>query len=210
MSELELFDFLVIAILVGLWWHFYAAAHPPPGAEKPFASLAMPGGIGAAAERRSGQRPAPAGLEQTLRRIAESGGLQDVATFSAFAAQAYERIVGAFARHDLRRVENLLTPAIRSDFENFLSARAARGETASLTFIGLAAADPIAAGIDDGIAWIDMRIAAEIVSVSRDAAGRVIAGHPDRVVLSTEIWTFERPMEGTGRAWRLAATDADG
>jgi predicted lipid-binding transport protein (Tim44 family) len=208
MSELELFDYLAIAIIVALWWRFYDAAHPPGAHDKTLASLAMSGMIMPGAERRDNPPPAPPAVQETLRRIADAGGMHDTASFLAFVAASYETIVGAFAQSDLRNVTGLLTPAIRTDFEAFLTARRERGETCVLTFIGLEGADIVAAGIEDDTAWIDVRMAADLVSVSRDAEGRVIAGHADRVVTSAEIWTFERPLQRSGPAWRLAATNA--
>ena len=117
-------------------------------------------------------------------------------------------MVVAFADGDLAPVAHLLTPAVQSDFAAAIAARAARGETEELTFIGFDAVEIVAAELAQR-ASVDVRIGAELVSVTHDRAGARVAGRTDRVVHVAEVWTFERDMKDRHAPWLLAATDVD-
>jgi predicted lipid-binding transport protein (Tim44 family) len=208
LDALALVNIVFIVVLAGLWWSFYDAAHQPPKEEAdPLRSLAMPGvflGLATTAE----EAPEPAGLAEALARIARSGGFADSAAFLERVREAYEAVVVAFANGDLAPVAHLLTPAVQSDFAAAIAARAARGETEELTFIGFDAVEIVAAELAQR-ASVDVRIGAELVSVTRDRDGARIAGRADRVVHVAEVWTFERDMKDRQAPWLLAATDAD-
>jgi len=208
LDALALINIVFIVVLAGLWWSFYDAAHQPPKEEAdPLRSLAMPGvflGLATAAD----EAPEREGLDQVLARIARGGGYEDVPAFLARVREAYEAVVVAFARGELAPVAHLLTPEVRDDFAGAIAAREARGETEELTFIGFDAVEVVAAELAQR-ASIDVRIGAELVSVTRDRAGVRLAGRPDRVVHVAEVWTFERDMRDRQAPWLLAATDAD-
>ena len=59
------------------------------------------------------------------------------------------------------------------------------------------------------MAEVTMRFDAEIVSATRDAEGRVIAGDPNRSVETHDIWTFSRHVKSPDPAWLLIATDEE-
>ena len=143
-----------------------------------------------------------------LERIRLAGGYPDLAAFLAGASLAYEQIVGAFADGELQPVVGLLGPAVRQAFTEAIAERRSRGETLSATVIGLKA-EPVAAGLDSGTAWIEVRFATEMVSATVDREGRVLAGDPRRVVELSEAWTFARDVRSTDPNWMLVATDED-
>ncbi len=209
MDALALINIVFIVVLAGLWWSFYDAAHQPPEEESdPLRSLAMPGvflGLASGVD----EPPGPEGLDRVLARIAGRGGFQDVAGFLARVREAYEAVVVAFAKGELEPVGHLLTAEVRDDFAAAIAARRARGETEELTFIGFDAVEIVAAELAQR-ASIDVRIGAELVAVTRDGDGAVLAGRADRVVHVAEIWTFERDVKDRQAPWRLAATEADG
>lgn len=211
MDALGLLNFLnviFVIVLLAVWWGFYDAAHPPPDADRErFPTFAMAGML------FGGVPPVPAStvpeaLDHVLIRIASAGGYAGVPDFINGAKQAYELIVPAVARGDLASVGNLLSDEVARDFQAYVDARDQRGETETLTFIGFSGADVIAASFD-GVASLDVRFAADIVSVIRDRDGQVIEGRPDRVIPVAEVWTFERDLKTPKSRWLLAATDAD-
>ncbi|GEM_PF-3444358 len=209
MDALALINIVFIVVLAGLWWSFYDAAHQPHDEEAdPLRSLAMPGVFLGGLAAGSDEAPERDGLDHVLRRIASRGGYGDVGSFLARVRQAYEEIVCAFAGGELDTVGHLLTDGVRADFARAIAERAARGETEELTFIGFDAVEIVEAQLEQR-ASIDVRIGAELVSVTRDRHGAIVAGRSDRVVHVAEIWTFERDMKDARAPWLLAATDAD-
>jgi signal recognition particle GTPase len=47
-----------------------------------------------------------------------------------------------------------------------------------------------------------------LVSVTRDRAGAVIDGNPDKVTDVTDVWTFARDVTSRDPNWKLVATEA--
>ena len=211
MDQFGILDVLMVTAAIVLSRRIYYAAHPPPAdadEQRPKA-LAIAGTV-------SPERSAPAAvatestpLDEMLRRIGRSGAFADAASFLEGAKLAYEMIVKAFAYGNIEEHAHLLTDDVREAFANAIADRKAKGETESLTFIGLRAAEIVDAGLEGGRAWIEVRFVAEVVSVTYDADGRVIGGAPGRVVDIAELWTFERELRAAGPDWLLAATDAD-
>ena len=210
MDALDLLSFLnviFVIVLIAVWWGYDAAHLPPDADQEHLPSLAMPGML------FGGVPPVPSStvpdaLDQVLIRIASAGGYAAVPDFIKGAKQAYELIVPAVARGDLASIGNLLSDEVARDFRAYVDARDQRGETEMLTFIGFSGADVIAASFDD-VASLDVRFAADIVSVTRDRDSQIIEGSPDRVIRVAEIWTFERDLKTPKSRWLLAATDGD-
>ena len=208
MDVLALLNLVFIILLVALWWGLYDAAHPPSDREQdPFSSFAM-SGILVGGVPLAPRGTVPEALDTVLGRIGRAGGYAAVPDFLAGARQAYELIVPAVARGDIDGVAYLLTDDVARDFRAFVEARRERGETETLTFIGFDGADVIGASFEN-LASLDVRFAAEIVSVTRDREGRIIEGSANRVIRVAEIWTFERDVKSPRSRWLLAATDAD-
>ena len=53
-----------------------------------------------------------------------------------------------------------------------------------------------------------MRFQSQLVSVTRDQAGAVIDGSPDKVTDVTDVWTFARDAASRDPNWKLVATEA--
>ena len=144
-----------------------------------------------------------------LKRIAAACRYTGIETFTDGARSVYETLVGAFAAGNITSCADLLSPALREGFTTVIAERLARGETVETMFIGFRSVTIEDAGRDQGYAWIDVRFVAELVSVTRDRDGQVIAGCADRVAVTSEIWTFERDLRAGDQTWLLVATDDD-
>lgn len=209
MNELSILDYLLIAFSIAVSWRVYANVHPPAAEGDPLAPQPAPSSGGSPA---SGPTPGADGdtpLATTLKRIAAACRYPSIDTFLDGARRAYEMIVGAFAAGNMEPCADLLSPVLRESFANTLAERAARGETAETMFIGFRSVTIEDAGRDQGYAWIDVRFVAELVSVTRDRQGRVVSGSPDRVAVTSEVWTFERDLKVGQPGWVLVATDDD-
>jgi predicted lipid-binding transport protein (Tim44 family) len=151
----------------------------------------------------------PTPLAETLRRICRAVGYDDIADFVAGAKLTYELVLNAFAAGDLRDCRPLLAPDVRDTLTAAIAEREAKGDTVTTTFIGFRSADIVDAGLAGGIAWIEVRFVAEMVSVTRGRDGKVTAGHPNRVDEIAQRWTFEKELRSGRREWLLVATEAE-
>ncbi len=208
MSALFLFDYLMTLAVVALSWGIYHAAQPPPAnADRKRDLLAM-SATAAGSWAEPAAAPAETQLAETLQKIRRRGGYPSPEAFIEGAKQAYESIIKAYASGNLAEVALLLSDEVRTVFADAIAERNARGETVSLLFIGFRSVEITDADLDNGLAWIELRFVAELVTATRDREGRVIAGHPAMVVDIAETWTFERHLSAASPKWILAGTDA--
>lgn len=136
----------------------------------------------------------------------------DPDTFIRGAKQAYEMIVTAFAEGNRKLLRDLLDRPVYDGFTRAISEREARGEQLDQSFVGIEKADILESEVKSGIASITVRFVSELISATRDKAGAIINGDPQRIKEVTDIWTFSRDIS-TARArsnpnWRLIATQS--
>jgi len=136
----------------------------------------------------------------------------DPDTFIRGAKQAYEMIVTAFAEGNRKLLRDLLSRDVYDGFTRAISEREARGEQVDQSFVGIEKADILESEVKGGIASITVRFVSELISATRDKAGAIISGDPQRIKEVTDIWTFSRDVStAKSRAnpnWRLIATQS--
>jgi predicted lipid-binding transport protein (Tim44 family) len=148
--------------------------------------------------------PVAAGLDA----VANEDPSFDVKSFLAGARGAYEMIVTAFAEGDTRALRDLLSREVYEGFETAIREREGRGETAETRFVSIDKADLIGAELRGPTAQVTVRFVSQLVSVTRDRAGAVIEGSPDKVTDVTDVWTFARDVTSRNPNWKLVATEA--
>lgn len=147
-----------------------------------------------------------------LIEIARLDPAFDPETFIRGAKQAYEMIVTAFAEGNRKLLRDLLSRDVYDGFTRAISEREARGEQLDQSFVGIEKADILESEVKSGIASITVRFVSELISATRDKAGAIINGDPQRIKEVTDIWTFSRdvssPKTRTNPNWRLIATQS--
>ncbi len=126
--------------------------------------------------------------------------------FLAGAGSAYEMIVTAFAEGDRKTLRNLLSRDVFEDFARAINDRESRGETMTSHFVGIDKAQITDAEMEGREARVTVRFVSQIVSVTRDRDGEVVAGDPKRVDETTDIWTFARDTNSRDPNWKLVET----
>jgi predicted lipid-binding transport protein (Tim44 family) len=132
----------------------------------------------------------------------------DAKHFLTGARAAYEMIVTAYAQGDRRNLKNLLSREVYDGFEAAIKERESRGESAETRFVSIDRADITAAEVKGRTAQVTVRFVSQLVSVTRDRAGNVIDGNPDKVTDVTDVWTFARDLSSRDPNWKLVATEA--
>jgi predicted lipid-binding transport protein (Tim44 family) len=204
-------DILLTTAAVIFSLRLFHQAHHPPAAlnETSVAPLEHAAGLGNGPIPRLPATPGSTPLAETLRRICRAVGYGSIDEFTAGAKLTYELVLNAFAAGDLRDCHHLLGQDVRDALAAAIAERQATGDTVSTMFIGFRSADVVDAGLAGGIAWIEVRFVAEMVSVTRDRDGKVTAGHPNRVDQIAQRWTFEKELRSGRREWLLVATEAE-
>ncbi len=147
-----------------------------------------------------------------LIEIARLDPAFDPDTFIRGAKQAYEMIVTAFAEGNRKLLRDLLDRPVYEGFTRAISERETRGEQVDQSFVGIEKADILESEVKSGKASITVRFVSELISATRDKAGAIIGGDPQKIKEVTDIWTFSRDIS-TAKArsnpnWLLIATQS--
>lgn len=129
--------------------------------------------------------------------------------FVSGARAAYEMIVTGFAQGDRATLKPLLAKDVFDSFEAAIQEREERRETVETTFVGIDDVAVESAELDGDTALITLRLDSEIISVTRDEEGRVVAGDAAEVQDLRDIWTFARSVSDRDPNWKLVATTAE-
>ena len=148
--------------------------------------------------------PVAKGLDEIAR--AESGF--DARGFVEGAKSAYEMIVMAFAQGDVATLKTLLAKDVFDGFERAIKDREARKEKVETTFVSIDKAEIVAAEARGRMGQLTLRFVSKLITVTRDAAGKVVDGDPEAVVDMTDVWTFARTLGARDPNWQLVATEA--
>jgi predicted lipid-binding transport protein (Tim44 family) len=117
-------------------------------------------------------------------------------------------IVTAFATGDRKSLKNLLSREVYDGFETAIRDRESKGETIENKFVSLDNADIIGAELRGNTAQVTVQFVSQLISATRDKAGNVIDGSPDKVTEVTDVWTFARDVSSRDPNWKLVATEA--
>ena len=160
-----------------------------------------------AVERWKGIAPADSAVAKGLDAIFEQDNTFDAKHFLDGARGAYEMIATAYAEGDRRTLKNLLAKDVYDGFESVIREREQRGEVAETRFVSIDSTDLIGAELRGKTAQVTLRFVSKLVSVTRDKAGEVIDGNPEKITDVTDIWTFAREVTSRDPNWKLVATE---
>jgi predicted lipid-binding transport protein (Tim44 family) len=132
----------------------------------------------------------------------------DAQQFIGGARSAYEMIVGAFAAGDRRTLKGLLSREVYDGFEAAIREREAKGETTETRFVSLDTTEIKGAELRGNTAQVTIRFVSQLITATRDRAGTVIDGNPEKVSEVTDVWTFARDVTSRDPNWKLVATEA--
>jgi len=145
-------------------------------------------------------------LETILQSVVQADRGFNLAHFATGAQDAFVMIVEAFASADRELLKSLLSPDLYAAFEGAIKTRENEGQTMSTEIHAIRKTEISDVRIKDKMAYLTLRLVADETSVIRDRDGAVISGHPDRVSVTIDIWTFGRDMRSKDPTWFLFAT----
>jgi predicted lipid-binding transport protein (Tim44 family) len=199
-------------------------ADPYAGRERPGTVPNGDGKVVALPTRQSEPAPAPVALTPAERwkGIAEAGspvsaGLDailerdtgfDARHFVAGARAAYEMVVMAFAEGDRKTLKSMLSKEVFDGFDGVIRDRESRNEQVETKFVSIDKADIVGAEMKGPMAQLTLRFVSQLISATRDKAGTVVDGNPEKVTSITDVWTFARDVTSRDPNWKLVATEA--
>jgi predicted lipid-binding transport protein (Tim44 family) len=155
--------------------------------------------------------PADAGSELAggVRQIRAADPSFEIKGFLNGARTAYDMVLSSFASGDTDTLRALLDDDVYDKFRRAIADRDAKKQTLETTLVALKGADAVEAKATGRAAEVTVKFTAEIVNVTRDAAGEVIAGDPRKVQNVTDYWTFARDTRADDPNWKLVATRSE-
>lgn len=145
-------------------------------------------------------------VETGLAEIAAADPTFELNSFVSGARMAFEMIVTAYNRGDLATLKPLLSPKLYNDFAAGIRAREAAGHKSEVIIHRISAARVAEAHLGGTMAYVTVDFDVEETTVTRDAAGQVIDGNPDRIFSVEDIWTFTRDIRARDPNWTLIET----
>jgi predicted lipid-binding transport protein (Tim44 family) len=171
-------------------------------------AAAKPVDMGEPVERWKDIAEAGSAVARGLDAIAREDKDFDAKHFVTGARAAYEMIVLAYAQGDRRTLKNLLSRDVYEGFETAIREREGRGDSVDTRFVSIDKSDITGAELRGRTAQVTVRFISQLISVTRDKAGSVIDGNPDKVTDVTDVWTFARDLTSRDPNWKLVATEA--
>lgn len=172
-------------------------AVPAPGVEP----IASP-------DRWKALAPAGSALAGGFDAIAAQDAAFDPQHFISGARGAYEMIVLAFANGDRRALRDLLSSEVYESFDSVIKDREKHEQKTETRFVSIDKADLVGAEVRDRSAQLTVKFVSQMISVTRDKAGAVVDGNPEKVTDITDVWTFARDIASRDPNWKLVHTES--
>ena len=129
---------------------------------------------------------------------------KDKKEFLRGAEIAYESILTSFANGDLIKLKNLLSSNMFTNFSDAIKSRNKEGVISEFTFIGVKESSVEKyEKIKDNL-FATVKFVAEVISVKKDKANKIIEGNPDKIKFVTDNWKFTRNIKQKDPNWYLS------
>ena len=145
-------------------------------------------------------------VAQGLDGVAAQDFSFDPRHFLSGARGAYEMIVMAFANGDRRALRDLLSSEVYDSFDAAIKQRERQEQKTETRFVSIDKAAIVGAEARDRTAQLTVRFVSQMISVTRDKAGTIVDGNPDKVADITDVWTFARDITSRDPNWKLVGT----
>jgi len=129
---------------------------------------------------------------------------KDKKEFLKGAEIAYETILTAFANGEVKKLKDLLTPMMNSNFSDAIEARNSEKIKSEFTFIGMKESSVEKYEKVNDVLFATVRFVAEVISVKKDKEDKIIEGNPDKIKFVTDIWKFTKNIKKNSPNWYLS------
>jgi len=129
---------------------------------------------------------------------------KDKKEFLKGAEIAYETILTAFANGEVKKLKDLLTPTMNSNFSDAIEARNSEKIKSEFTFIGMKESSVEKYEKVNDVLFATVRFVAEVISVKKDKNDKIIEGNPDKIKFVTDIWKFTKNIKKNSPNWYLS------
>jgi len=133
----------------------------------------------------------------------------DVARFLDGAKAAYRMILEAYWKGDMDAVRPYVDDNVFDTFASSVEQRKADGLVVDNRIVAIEQAVIASATLEQSVAFVTVRLEADIAAVTRNAAAEVVAGSMSDAVQTRDLWTFRRDIGARDPNWLLVETDEE-
>lgn len=131
----------------------------------------------------------------------------DVARFLDGAKGAYRLILESFWKGDLDAMRAYVDDHVFNTFHEAVTQRTKDGFVLDNRLVAVDQAVIAGVEMDRSVAFVTVRMEADIAAVTRNASGEVVAGSLSDAVQTRDRWTFRRDTASRDPNWLLVETD---
>lgn len=142
-----------------------------------------------------------------VRSILSADPSFNVDSFAQGARAAYGMVLEAFWTGDTEALDNLAADDVAQDFAAAIADRNEQGLTLENKLVRIDNAIITDASLSSMMAHITVRFDADLVAITRNSSGEIIAGSVSDAVSTHDIWTFSRHLGSPDPNWLLVSTD---
>jgi len=205
----------MVALFLGLRLYAVLGKHtghepvlPNPAEDRTKTPLTLPRAVDSVPETRDfPPRSIDTGAQQGLRALIAADPSFDAPGFVEGAKSAYRMILEAFWKGDEDTLAWLTEDNVREAFADSIKARAESGQVLDNRLVSIERARIVDASVEGRVGRVVVAFDADIVAVTRDGEGNVVAGSTSDAVETHDVWTFTRALKSRDPNWKLADTD---
>ncbi len=122
------------------------------------------------------------------------------------ARYAFEMIIKSFAAGDTATLRPLVSDDVYDSFTEVIRQRLAAKETVDTKIVRMQDPEILEAALEGRTAKLVVKFVTMQISATRDSAGQIVEGDPERQAEHIDVWTFARNVRSNDPNWVLTAT----
>ena len=127
----------------------------------------------------------------------------DLNNFLDKAKKAFEFILTAYSRNNLKNLKELLDPSIFNDYKKDIEKRMKNNETFEITIIDLKDPELLDINLANKKATITLRYESQQIHLVKNTNEEVIEGDTNQILDISEKWTFTKDLKSKSPNWTL-------
>ena len=128
--------------------------------------------------------------------------------FIVGAKAAYEMIITAFAKGDVKQLKILLNKNVYNEFLKAIEDRKLKKLKSETTFIGIKSVKIKDFTDVNSIYNVTVDFISEIITCTKNIDNKVVAGDPDKIKVVTDTWKFSKDKRSNNPNWLLIETQS--
>lgn len=142
-------------------------------------------------------------INRSLNEIRKLESKFDTEDFLDKAKKAFEFILKAYSKNNLKSLETLLDKELFLEYKKDITLRIKKKQFFEITIIGVKKPVIVDSKIKDKDAQIAVKYQSEQIHVTKNSSGEIIEGDVNQILTIQEIWTFSRKLKSRNPNWSL-------